>query len=96
MVQLTYNIEDNKIAQIEADWIYTRPNAEREIKDGVNAEDIPNGTPVTDDTYYQNVYTDRQWIRESIRRLIVNQIKISRNKQANDLISIVDANNEVT
>ena len=86
MTQLTYNIPNDKVAQIAEDWIYLYPNTEREVKDGVDPADIPEGTLQSDDTWYQDRWTDNQWVREHIKRWANQQLKRSRQKQARDAV----------
>jgi len=87
MAQLTYTIANDKALQIVADWVYLYPNTEREVKDGVDPADIPEGTPISDDTWYQDKYTDAEWVREHILRWARAQVKRSRQKQARDALT---------
>ena len=83
MAELKYLIDDAKLDRIVADWIYIYKNSETicdpdwvDPEDGSECERIPK-------------YTDNQWIREHIRRWIVQQIKRSRQKQSIDSASII-------
>ena len=83
MAELKYLIDNEKIDGIVADWVYIYTNSETiadpewvDPEDGSEVPQIPK-------------YTDSQWIKEHIRRWIVQQIKRSRQKQARDLVADV-------
>lgn len=75
---LTYTIDNANIDEIASDWIYIYPNSETipdpewiDPEDGSEAPRIP-------------LYTDKQWVKEYIRRWVAQQIKRSRQKQSRD------------
>ena len=95
MEELKYTIPNAKASKIISDWCYLYKNTEREVKDGVDPADIPEGTSMLDDTYYQDKYTDAQWVREHIRRWVNQQIGRSRQKQAKNALDS-PVNGEIT
>ncbi len=95
MALVTYNIPDNRIDQIAVDWCYLYPNTERKVKDGVDPRTIPADADISDDKYYQDSWTDKQWFREHNKRRMNNDLKRSRQKQAqDDLTQVIEG--EVT
>ena len=93
--QVNYTIPDNKINEFVADFIYIYPNTEREVKDGVDPQGIPEGTPISDDTWYQDKWTNKEWTQERIRRWAKDQVNRSRKKQGRDAVTIIDADSEI-
>jgi len=95
MAKLEYTIPNDKVAQIADDWKYLIPNDERKLKDGINPEDVPENTHESDDTYYEDRWTDNAWVRESIKRWANSILRRSRRKQAQDNLSAT-ADGEIT
>lgn len=87
MADLNYTIPDDKIEQIANDWIYLYPNTERKLKAGIDPTDVPEGTPISDNNFYEDRYTDNAWVREHVKRWANQQLKRSRRKQAQDSLN---------
>ena len=75
---LNYTIGDNDINEVTADYVYVHENNETKCdpewvdpEDGSDCPRIPR-------------WTDKQWVKEHIRRWVTSQIKRSRQKQARD------------
>lgn len=88
MVQIIYDIDSAVLPRVKDALLYIYPNIVREVKDGVDPVDIPDGTPMSDDTYYQDKYTDNQWLKEIYRRQMIRDVKRSEQQQAQDAIAV--------
>lgn len=88
MAQIIYDIDNAVLPRVTDALLYLFPNNEREVKDGVDPVDIPDDTPMSDDTYYQDKYTDNQWLKEIYRREMIQDIKRSEQKQAQDAVAV--------
>ena len=85
-MQLTYVIPDEKVTEYVADYVYVHKNTET-IQD-------PNADPAVDTPIAK--YTDAQWVREQVRRIIVRDIRRGLQMSANEAAQVAGDDGMVT
>lgn len=68
-IALTVTLLDLNLVHAIDCLLRVKPNIERKVKDGVDPATIPDGTPESDDTYYEDAYpTTKLWAEELLKR----------------------------
>jgi hypothetical protein len=80
-LDLTYTIPTDRVDKVVADWVYFSPNTECDVWD--DSTRPPTCT--------QKTYTDRQWVKEDIKRWVKRQIERSRERQREDAEAPVES-----